>query len=140
MRANRTFRALLGVAMLPAVAMAADAPFKFDRLLAKDLAGAYVRAAQRARPDRALPGISYVQPDLVARVAKGPRRLVFVSFRSSKPGSGAGVVLELCSATSELVLVDVSWTDGLDHYLTEIRGIDESSYLALPKVCPDGVP
>lgn len=140
MTARHTSCALLAVAVFSALAVAADAPFKFDRQLALDLAGAYVRAEQRARPDRALPGIAYGTPDVVARVAMGGRHLVYVTYQSTKPTWGATVVLELCAANSELTVVDVAWTDGLDRYLSEVRSVNEGVSVGLPAACPEGGP
>ena len=133
--------ALFGLIIVTCATAASGEPsFPYDRVLATDLASAYVRAAQRAQPDRAPPGIDYDHPDIVARVANGNRRLVFIAYRTAKPSWGASVTLEVCAANSDLTVVDVTWVDGIEKAMAASRSVTKSTFVALPQVCPDEVP
>jgi hypothetical protein len=133
---KRTFLGVWVVTSLLAMPVIAnDAAFPFDRQLAVELAVAYVHADYRQRPDFALPGVDYEHPVVVAVRDDHRRKLVFVTFTSTKAKWGAYVVLELCDSSSLLRPVDTANVDNIESYRAEVAKINSRIYVALPGVC-----
>jgi hypothetical protein len=75
-----------------------------------------VRSHFRERPDQAVPALSFETPVVMAAVAKGKRKLVFVSFSSSEKPAGAFVMLEHCEANDLLVVAESGTVSNVARY------------------------
>jgi hypothetical protein len=122
---------------------ASTKPFDFDRPLAIQLAISYVQAFFHEWPKAALPDVDYQHPDVVAVTDKQKRKLIFVSFASTKPGVSAGwghwgamVSFQLCKEPPLLRVVDVGTTDPIEAERAEDAKIDADTQVEQLDVCP----
>ena len=121
----------------PLLATASQTRFAYDRTLAVELAVAYVKSHFRAKPEHGIVDIDFRKPVVLAVVAKGPRRMVSVSFSSKASSSGAYVLFEQCESPSFLVVVDEATTENISAYQEQIRTTTKSTFFAYPKVCAE---
>ena len=135
--------AALGLFVLTTSSSAnAGSEFSYDRQLAVELAISYTKSEFRRSPKIVLPGVDYKHPKTITVIDKSKRRLVFVSFSSSKPSessSGAwGViaVFQLCKEPKTLRMIDLYTVDPIEsERLADARG-DGAVFVHLPDVCP----
>jgi alpha/beta superfamily hydrolase len=111
-------------------------PFLYDSQLAVDLATAYVRAHFRKRPEHAVPSLSFEAPVVTAAVAKGKRKLVFVSFSSREKPAGAFVMLEYCEENGLLVAAESGTVSNVARYRKRMSEINDHDFVEAPRVCP----
>lgn len=123
-------------AVLASFAVEAAEPFLYDRQLAVELATAYVRSHFRERPEHAVQGLSFKDPNVMAVIAKGKRKLVVVSFSSSEKPAGAFVTLEQCKENGLLVAAESGAVDNVERYRKEIGGITTQTFIEASSVCP----
>jgi len=117
-------------------ASAGEQSFLFDQDLAVDLATAYVKSHFKSRRDHAIPDIDFNNPMVTSIVAKGPRRLVSVSFVAKTSQAGAYVVMEQCASIGLLVAVDEATTDNIAAYRSQLQRATITTNFAIPTICP----
>ena len=94
--------------------------FSYDRQLAVELAISYTKSEFRRSPKIALPGVDYKHPNTLTIIDKSKRRLVFVSFSSSKPSDsssgewGVVAVFQLCKEPKTLRMIDLYTVDPIE--------------------------
>lgn len=130
----------LGVVILLAVAMpvilaAGEVTTAAQRKMAVGLAVAHLRAEMRKFPQSALPGIDYDHPQVLARNARGGRRLIFVSFNSKLANWGEYVAFEVCAHSSRVVRVDTGRLNDVALYRRMLATSDAATPNRLPSMC-----
>jgi hypothetical protein len=120
-----------------ALGASAAEPFVFDRQLALELAKAYLHSNSKAASKVE---VRTQEPSISSAIAAHNRHLVFVTYADVVGPSGSYVVLELCSETSLLTVVDVARADPIANYRLAVAGIEPTTYFAGPEVCPAEVP
>jgi len=117
--------------------------FTYDHQLALDLGKAYGNALARAMAQKLPAKLELDHPTVIARTFKGNRRLVQVSYRSTKKGTGAVVVLALCRE-GELTWTDSAYWEGerMSPVGDFASADSDTYYAAAPDRCPtmEGVP
>jgi hypothetical protein len=127
-----------------AAAVAAAQPFHFDRRLAVEVAISYTRSHFRTWPADSLPDVDYTHPSVVAVMDDRKRRLVFVTFLSSKRSDsdpnghwGVAATFQLCKEPSVLRVIDVTTADPIETMRADYAAINERTFVAHSNdVCP----
>jgi hypothetical protein len=120
----------------------AGSSFSYDRQLVIQLAIAYTGSEFRQSPKSALPGIDYRRPDVIAIRDRVKRKLIFVSFASTKSSQSSGGVwgvvaaFQVCGEPRVMRLIDVYAVDPIESERADDAKADGSDFANLPDVCP----
>jgi hypothetical protein len=137
------FRKLLmtaGLAMfvtsVSAQAASNSSTFPYDGQLALDLGNAYAHSLAKGMAAKSKLTLSFSSPTVVARIFKGDRRLVQISYGSDRKDAGAFVVLELCKENGLLTVVDSAYfEEAKTSPVEEFSRSNPDTYYAAPSAC-----
>jgi hypothetical protein len=96
MRANMRI-SIVAILLLLTTLVVAKEPFKFDSVLASDIASAYLKAYFSEYPERKPKGMNWKHTEIISAIDGNGRELVLVAYSAEIKETGAVMYLEKCA-------------------------------------------